>query len=122
MGVPNVSKSSSDVTESDDQGAVVSMGNPHFVIFVEARNFASPEVRWESVGREICFHTDFPNQTNVEFVRVISSREIEISVFERGVGPTTSSGTGACASAAASIALHGLEAELLVTARADPNW
>jgi diaminopimelate epimerase len=99
------------------EGAVVSMGNPHFVIFVEDRSFAVSGMEWESIGREICFHSDFPQQTNVEFVRVTGPNEIEIRVFERGVGPTTSSGTGTCASAAASIALRGLSAEMLVRAR-----
>jgi diaminopimelate epimerase len=61
----------------------------------------------------------------VEFVRVAGPGEIEMRVFERGVGPTTSSGTGTCAAAAASIALRGLRAELLVRARGGTqcvNW
>lgn len=119
MGVPVVS--SRRVTLSGGvtvEGAVVSMGNPHFVIFVEnKRNFSVSGMDWESAGREICFHPDFPHQTNVEFVRIVSSEEIEIRVFERGVGPTTSSGTGTCASAAAAIALRGLSGELMVRAR-----
>jgi diaminopimelate epimerase len=118
MGVPNVS--SRRVTVSGGltiEGAVVSMGNPHFVTFVDDRNFAISGREWESVGREICFHADFPHQTNVEFVRVVSPGEIDIRVFERGVGPTTSSGTGTCASAAAAIAVHGMQEELRVRAR-----
>ncbi len=98
------------------RGAVVSMGNPHFVIFVEDESFSVAGLVWEAVGREICFHPDFPRQTNVEFVRIAGAGEIEIRIFERGVGPTTSSGTGTCASAAASIALRGLNADLLVKA------
>ncbi len=117
MGVPKVSKCAVTLTDKAViQGAFVSMGNPHFVIFTEATNFSVADLSWESIGREICFHADFPNHTNVEFVRAIGSREIEIRIFERGVGPTTSSGTGTCSSAAASIALRGLEADLLVTA------
>jgi diaminopimelate epimerase len=117
MGVPKVSKRAVTLmNEAVIQGAVVSMGNPHFVIFTDARDFSVADLNWESIGREICFHADFPNQTNVEVVRVISSREIEIRIFERGVGPTTSSGTGTCASAAASIALRALEPDLLVIA------
>jgi diaminopimelate epimerase len=118
MGVPKVS--SRRVTVSGGltiEGAVVSMGNPHFVIFVDNRDFAVSGREWESLGREICFHADFPHQTNVEFARVISPGEIDIRVFERGVGPTTSSGTGTCASAAAAIALHGMKDELRVRAR-----
>jgi diaminopimelate epimerase len=118
MGVPQVFPRgvtlSSGVTI---EGAAVSMGNPHFVIFVDDRNFAVSGMEWESVGREICFHPDFPHQTNVEFVRLVNPEEIEIRVFERGVGPTTSSGTGTCASAAAAIALRGVSTELLVRAR-----
>ena len=118
MGVPVISPRT--VTLSGGvaiEGAVVSMGNPHFVIFVEDKNFSVLGLDWESIGREICFHPDFPQQTNVEFVRVLSREEIEIKVFERGVGPTTSSGTGTCAAAAASIALREVSEELLVKAR-----
>jgi diaminopimelate epimerase len=118
MGVPIVARQ--EVTLSGGMtiaGAAVSMGNPHFIIFVEDKNFAVSGVEWESIGREICFHHDFPHQTNVEFVRVVNPDEIEIRVFERGVGPTTSSGTGTCASAAAAIALRGMSGNLLVRAR-----
>jgi diaminopimelate epimerase len=52
----------------------------------------------------------------VEFVRIVSEREIEIRIFERGVGPTTSSGTGSSASATAAIALHGCRSPLTVVA------
>ena len=44
-----------------------------------------------------------PGGTNVEFVRVLAPSEIEIRIFERGVGETQSSGTGSCASAVAAI-------------------
>ncbi len=117
MGVPNVSRHT--VTLANGlaiQGATVSMGNPHFVIFAEGSDFSVAGLKWESIGQEICFHPDFPDQTNVEFVRVTGPKQIEIRIFERGVGPTTSSGTGTCASAAVSIAFHALKSELLVTA------
>jgi len=118
MGVPIVSPRAVVLASGRTiEGSVVSMGNPHFVIFVEDKSFAVSGMAWESIGREICFHFDFPQQTNVEFVRVAGPEEIEIRVFERGVGPTTSSGTGTCASAAASIALRGLSGDLLVRAR-----
>jgi diaminopimelate epimerase len=97
------------------------MGNPHFAVFVEDESFSVGGMGWEAVGREICFHADFPNQTNVEFVRVMDTDRIEIRIFERGVGPTTSSGTGSCASAAAAIALRGLKPELLVAAPGGPQ-
>jgi diaminopimelate epimerase len=93
-------------------GMEVSTGNPHFVIVVDNADFTVDEQRWQSIGQQICGHPDFPYQTNVEFVRVLSPSEIEIRIFERGVGPTTSSGTGTTASATAAIA-QGLAASPL---------
>jgi len=117
MGVPVVKMESvklSDGTVVD--GVSVSTGNPHFVIFVEDKSFRAHGRDWQELGREVCFHPQFPEQTNVEFVRVIDTDHIEIRIFERGVGPTTSSGTGTCATSAATIATHGGHKHLLVTA------
>jgi diaminopimelate epimerase len=61
----------------------------------------------ESLGCEIESNPLFPNRTNVEFVKVISRKEIAVRFWERGVGHTMSSGTGSCAAAVASI-LNGL--------------
>jgi diaminopimelate epimerase len=58
---------------------------------------------WESLGPEIETSPLFPNRTNVEFVKVISRREIAVRFWERGVGHTMSSGTGSCAAVVASI-------------------
>jgi diaminopimelate epimerase len=52
----------------------------------------------------------------VEFVRLVNGSEIEIRIFERGVGPTTSSGTGSSAAATAALALHGCSSPLTVVA------
>ncbi|MGA7255634.1 MAG: diaminopimelate epimerase [Terracidiphilus sp.] len=98
------------------EGVEVSMGNPHFVIVVDNAEFAVDGQRWQSIGQQICGHPDFPRQTNVEFVRVVRPDEIEIRIFERGVGPTNSSGTGTSASAVAAIALHGCGSPLRVVA------
>jgi diaminopimelate epimerase len=61
------------------------------------------------LGREIETNPLFPNRTNVEFVKVISRKEIAVRFWERGVGHTMSSGTGSCAATVASI-LNGLTA------------
>ena len=97
-------------------GTEVSTGNPHFVIVVDNAKFAVAGRAWQTVGAEICVHPDFPNQTNVEFARVVSPAEIEIRIFERGVGPTTSSGTGSSASATAALAMKGCRSPLRVVA------
>jgi diaminopimelate epimerase len=98
------------------EGIEVSTGNPHFVIIVDNAEFSVDRQRWQSVGQQICGHPDFPHQTNVEFVRILNESEIEIRIFERGVGPTTSSGTGTSASATAAIAVHGCTSRLKVIA------
>ena len=82
---------------------VTSMGNPHCSVFVA--DFES--VDWLRLGREIESCENFPNRTNVEFVRLISEDEIEVRFWERGVGHTRSSGTGSCGASVASI-LNGL--------------
>jgi len=116
MGVPEVGPRTVKLSDGDIHSIAISVGNPHFVIFVEDHTFKFRGRSWQEVGREICFHPDFPEQTNVEFVRVIGTNEIEIRIFERGVGPTTSSGTGTCASAVATMAHRGGADHMLVRA------
>lgn len=97
-------------------GVEVSIGNPHFVALADAADFSVAKRSWTSIGEEICGHRDFPNQANVEFVRVVNEHEIEIRIFERGVGPTSSSGTGTSASATAVLALRRCLSPLKVLA------
>ncbi|MBZ5664453.1 MAG: diaminopimelate epimerase [Acidobacteriia bacterium] len=80
-------------------GTKISMGNPHFVIFVE--DFQDG---WQRQAALIGTQPQFPQGTNVEYVVVRGANEIEVRLFERGVGETQSSGTGSCASAVAAIA------------------
>ena len=118
MGVPTIERASVALDEDAVlvEGAVVSTGNPHFVVRVEDDSFEAHGMDWQTLGRAICFHPQFPAQTNVEFVHVRAPGEIAIRIFERGVGPTSSSGTGACASAAAAMLLYGCERMLQVHA------
>ncbi|HEX5707916.1 MAG TPA: diaminopimelate epimerase [Pyrinomonadaceae bacterium] len=76
------------------------MCNPNCVVFVP--DFERTD--WRRLGGLIEPHRQFPEKTNVEFVRVIDRENIEARVWERGVGETLSSGTGACAAAVASAA------------------
>ena len=79
---------------------VLSLGNPHCAIFVD--RFPA-RIEWHQIGREIESHPFFPNRTNIEFIRALSREEIEVLFWERGVGETLSSGSGASAAAVASI-------------------
>ncbi len=75
------------------------MCNPNCCLFTDDLE----SMDWRRLGRLIESHTDFPERTNVEFIRVTDRRNIEARVWERGAGETLSSGTGACAAAVASI-------------------
>lgn len=118
MGVPRVMRRSIRVDGVDGEiaGAMVNVGNPHFVIFPERENFGSHGMSWEALGARISVDPVFRFGTNVEFVRVPSPGKIELRIFERGCGPTTSSGTGTCASSAAAMVLVGAARELTATA------
>jgi len=117
MGVPEFAAKTvrlADGTEID--GMQVSTGNPHFVIVAGNREFSIADKSWSAIGAEICLHPDFPNQTNVEFLHVVGPTEIEIRIWERGVGPTSSSGTGTSATATTAIAMGLAKSPLTVVA------
>lgn len=83
------------------EGNAVSMGNPHFVIFVglddEPMKFA------KEFGPLLEVAAEFPEKTNVEFIKIKSHKKIELAVWERGCGITLACGTGACASVVAGV-------------------
>ena len=122
MGVPRfVPHTLKLIDGSEIVGVEVSTGNPHFVIVVHNPEFSVHGKPWQQIGAEICVHKDFPHQTNVEFVRLGGEREVEIRIFERGVGPTSSSGTGSSASATAALALRQCLSPLTVVAPGGPQ-
>ncbi|HZD75515.1 MAG TPA: diaminopimelate epimerase [Acidobacteriaceae bacterium] len=117
MGVPQVRRQRVKLDWGmTEESAFVEMGNPQFIVMVKDENFAIAGRPWQQVGAAICTHPDFPAGTNVEFVRRVAEDRIEIRIYERGVGPTSSSGTGTSASAAAMIALEGAPTRLRVLA------
>lgn len=102
-------------------GAMVNVGNPHFVLFVDSDDFSAHGLSWQELGAQISVSPLFPHGTNVEFVRILSNSEITFRIFERGCGPTTSSGTGTCASSAAAMALRGADRALTAIAEGGPQ-
>jgi diaminopimelate epimerase len=122
MGVPSFVPHTLKLTDGTEiVGLEISTGNPHFVVVVHNPEFTVHHKSWQQIGAEICVHKDFPHQTNVEFVRLAGEREIEIRIFERGVGPTSSSGTGSSASATAVLALRQCISPLTVVAPGGPQ-
>ncbi|MCR5648370.1 MAG: diaminopimelate epimerase [Oscillospiraceae bacterium] len=80
-------------------GTPVSVGNQHFVVFVDDMERAP----LYSLGPVLEKHAAFPGGVNVEFVQIISEGRLRMRVWERGSGVTMACGTGACASAAAAV-------------------
>jgi len=88
----------------------VSVGNPHAVVFVEDVN----AVEIEKIGPKFENNPCFPDSVNTEFVHIISRKEVQMRVWERGSGETLACGTGACACAYACILNGYTEDEVLV--------
>jgi diaminopimelate epimerase len=93
------------------EAAVLSLGNPHAVLFVEDPR----EAPVRELGPALEHHDAFPNGANVEFVRVDSPERLHMRVWERGSGETLACGTGACAAAIAARLLGGAEPTVTVT-------
>jgi diaminopimelate epimerase len=93
------------------KGIPVSMGNPHFVMFVSA--FSE---MWQGEAARIQRNPEFKQGVNVELVLVEGKHNVTARFFERGVGETRSSGTGSCASAVAAIATGKTESPVRVHA------
>ncbi len=133
MGVPRVMPRKIEIAGVAGliDGAMVNVGNPHFVLFVDSEgdggkrsqdrsdsdDFSAHGLTWQELGAKIAVDRLFPHGTNVEFVRVLADDRIAFRIFERGCGPTTSSGTGTCASSAAAMALRGAARALTAEAQ-----
>lgn len=88
----------------------VSMGNPHAVTFVDQVT----DHHVLGLGPKIEVDPHFPNQTNAEFVEVISPTEVRMRVWERGSGETLACGTGATAVCVAGVLARRTERKILV--------
>lgn len=86
------------------------VGNPQCVVLGEAT-----EARLHRLGLALATHPAFPEGTNVEFADVEAPDRVRILIWERGVGPTLASGTGACAAAVAAASYGGAGRDVLVT-------
>jgi diaminopimelate epimerase len=141
MGEPEFEKRTVELSDGTSiDGISVSMGNPHFVIVLPrtgldllggdrpfestehalaSLDFSISDRPWDDIGAEICQHPDFPDQTNVEFAHILGGESdpihlVALRIFERGVGPTSSSGTGTAAAATAMIGVYNAQQEIEV--------
>ena len=83
------------------EGVFVSMGNPHYVIFVDDIN----DVDIAEYGKILERDDAFPQRCNIEFAQLVGKDKLRTRVWERGSGITMACGTGACATATAAIIL-----------------
>ena len=86
-----------DVIDREFRGTFVSMGNPHFVIFVDNVD----DIDVARYGKALEFDSLFPERCNIEFAQILDNGKIRTRVWERGSGITMACGTGACATAVA---------------------
>jgi diaminopimelate epimerase len=103
MGLPEeLREENIPVAGESIRASVLRIGNPQCIVLGPLPDAE----RFHRIGPLISRHTMFPAGTNVEFAHVEASDRVRILIWERGVGPTTSSGTGSSASAVAAAA-HG---------------
>ena len=112
MGTPaDIRKLCLDVAGEPVDIVTLNMGNPQCVVLGPVT-----EERLQRLGSRLAVHPHFPNGTNVELAHVVSPSELDILIWERGVGPTQSSGTGTCGAAVAAAAFAGTSRIVEVTA------
>ncbi|HEV8473228.1 MAG TPA: diaminopimelate epimerase [Methylomirabilota bacterium] len=105
---------------------VVSVGNPHCVVFVDQLS----EADCKRLGPLLERHPAFPRRTNVQFARATGPHTLEILIWERGAGYTLASGSSSCGAASAAVRTGACEhgrvtvrmpgGELAVEVR--PDW
>lgn len=88
------------------------IGNPQCLILGPLPD----DERFNRVGAALEHHRAFPHGTNVEFVQVTAPDCVSIRIWERGVGPTMSSGTGSCGSLVAAASFGGASRDATVIA------
>lgn len=86
------------------------IGNPHCVVPLDV---ISPELA-HRYGPLLETHKNFPNRTNVQFLKVLSRKAIQIEIWERGAGYTLASGSSSCAAAAVAHKMGACDAEITV--------
>ncbi len=98
------------VNSDEFQVTALQMGNPNCCIFVEDFD----QLDWRRIGKILENHEQFPQRTNVVFIRVDNPRTISVRIWERGVGETSASGTCSCAAAVAAMVKQKTERTIQV--------
>ena len=113
MGLPSdVKQVKLDAAGERVDAVVMNFGNPQCIVLGPQPD----DERFNRLGAALEKHSFFPEATNVEFATVDAPDTIRIRIWERGVGPTTSSGTGSCASVVAAVQFGGAARDAVVVA------
>ncbi|HYE86568.1 MAG TPA: diaminopimelate epimerase [Vicinamibacterales bacterium] len=114
MGQPErVAEETIDAAGETLRVSTLAIGNPQCVALLKEL----PDLpRFNRLGPALSTHPRFAEGTNVEFAVIEAPDRVRILIWERGVGPTHASGTGACASAIAAIAHGGAARDIRVIA------
>ena len=107
-----------DVGEEHVQAVTLSVGNPQCVVLGPPVDAA----RLQRLGPALSRHPLFPAGTNVELVDVETPARLRMLIWERGVGPTAASGTGACAAAVAAASYGGARRDVEVVSPGGSQW
>jgi diaminopimelate epimerase len=111
MGHPtDIRRAAIDVGGAAIDAVVLRVGNPQCVVLERALD----DARYRRLGAALEHHPYFPEGTNVEFAQVEDAGLVRILIWERGVGPTFASGTGACAAAVAAATYGGAARDVIV--------
>jgi diaminopimelate epimerase len=110
MGQPeNVRLETISVAGTEVEAVTLRVGNPQCVVLGEVS-----EQRLHTLAAALAVHPHFPAGTNVELAAVETPARVRILIWERGVGPTEASGTGACGAAVAAMSYGGAARDLVV--------
>jgi diaminopimelate epimerase len=113
MGAANVQQLRAEVLDHD--ATILNVGNPQCAVFVDHFDFG-----WQALGAAIERHWQFPDRTNVSFIKVVDEHTLDVRFFERGAGETMSSGTGSTGAAAAALARGLVSSPVRVLTPAGP--
>ena len=110
MGEPeDVQRRTIDVGGVPVDAVTMRVGTPQCVVLGEVT-----EERLHAIAAKLAVHPVFPAGSNVELAKVEAPDRVRILIWERGVGPTEASGTGACASAVAAMSYGGAARDVQV--------
>ena len=110
MGEPtDIARVALDAGDERVDAVTLRVGNPQCVVLGQVN-----EARLHSVAKALAMHPHFPEGTNVELATVESPGRVRVLIWERGVGPTEASGTGACAAAVAAHRFGGASRDVEV--------